>query len=216
MRAMHFFKIFLCIQLSLTVTVKAQVFQMNNGTVDFRSEAPLEIIKASSSELKGLIDFTQGTFAFSIPIISFKGFNSALQREHFNENYMETERYPRATFAGKLIEQVDITRDGEYAIRAKGKLTIHGVEQERIIPSTVIVKEERSVFNPHFPFCWLITTSIYRKLCSIRLPKRSLSRSKQMVKRDEEPVAFITLPFCFLHFIYANTPFYKACASRRL
>ena len=141
MRAMHFFKIFLCIQLSLTVTVKAQVFQMNNGTVDFRSEAPLEIIKASSSELKGLIDFTQGTFAFSIPIISFKGFNSALQREHFNENYMETERYPRATFAGKLIEQVDITRDGEYAIRAKGKLIIHGVEQERIIPSTVIVKD---------------------------------------------------------------------------
>ena len=129
------------LMLGLIYPVRAQTFQINDGTVDFKSEAPLEIIKASSTELKGLIDFTQGTFAFSIPIISFKGFNSALQREHFNENYMETERFPRATFAGKMIEQVDIARDGEYAVRAKGKLTIHGVVQERIIPSTITVKD---------------------------------------------------------------------------
>ena len=129
------------LMLGLIYPVRVQTFQINDGTVDFKSEAPLEIIKASSTELKGLIDFTQGTFAFSIPIISFKGFNSALQREHFNENYMETERFPRATFAGKMIEQVDIARDGEYAVRAKGKLTIHGVVQERIIPSTITVKD---------------------------------------------------------------------------
>jgi len=136
---MSIFKLSVCLLIVVHAT-SAQTFQIGNGKADFKSEAPLELIKAASTELKGLIDFSQGTFAFSIPIISFKGFNSALQREHFNENYMETELYPRATFAGKIIEQIDIAQDGEYKIRAKGKLNIHGVEQERIIPSTVVIK----------------------------------------------------------------------------
>jgi hypothetical protein len=110
------------------------------GTVDFTSEAPLELIQAASSELKGLVDFENETFAFSIPVNSFQGFNSALQREHFNENYMETDKFPRATFSGKMIEKIDVNTDGEYVVRAKGELTIHGVEQERIIRSIVRVE----------------------------------------------------------------------------
>jgi polyisoprenoid-binding protein YceI len=110
------------------------------GSVAFRSDAPLELIEAKSDDLKGLIDFGNETFAFTINMSSFDGFNSALQREHFNENYMESVKYPRATFAGKMIEKVDITKDGDYVVRAKGKLNIHGVEQERIIRSLVNVK----------------------------------------------------------------------------
>lgn len=120
-----------------------EIFSTETGRVHFRSEAPLEIIEASSKELKGLIDASKMTFAFSVQIRSFQGFNSPLQREHFNENYMESDDFPRATFAGKIIEQVDLTKAGEYSVRTKGKLHIHGIEQERIIKSTVKVENGR-------------------------------------------------------------------------
>ena len=120
------------------------------GNIYFKSDAPLELIEARSSELKGLVDFSKNTFAFSVPIVSFKGFNSSLQREHFNENYMESEKYPRASFSGRIIEDVDLSNDGEHVIRAKGKLLIHGVEQERIIRATISVKEKAVTITSNF------------------------------------------------------------------
>jgi hypothetical protein len=113
---------------------------MERGQANFSSDAPLELIKASSNALRGVIDPEQRTFAFSIPINSFQGFNSPLQREHFNENYLESDKYSAATFLGKIIEKTDLLADGDFVIRAKGKLNVHGVERERIIKSTVSVK----------------------------------------------------------------------------
>jgi polyisoprenoid-binding protein YceI len=81
---------------------------------------------------------------------SFRGFNSPLQQEHFNENYVESGVYPDASFKGKIIEDEDLTKDGTYIIRAKGMLTIHGVPQERIIRSTVTVKQGRLSLNTNF------------------------------------------------------------------
>ena len=88
----------------------------------------------------GIIDADQQTFAWSVDIKTFDGFNSPLQREHFNENYMETKRFPKATFSGKIIEKTDFSQNGTYTVRAKGLLNNHGVEQERIIKSTIEVK----------------------------------------------------------------------------
>lgn len=79
-------------------------------------------------------------FAFSINVNTFKGFNSPLQEEHFNENYLETDKFPRATFEGKIIEDIDLQRDGIYSVRAKGNLTVHGVVQERIIKCDLNIK----------------------------------------------------------------------------
>lgn len=115
------------------------IFEFNDSQVAFTSDAPLELIEAQSTALRGLIDAGKRTFAFSIPIASFEGFNSPLQREHFKENYLESSQFSTATFLGKIIESVDLSEDGDYIIRAKGKLTIHGVERERIIKSTVTV-----------------------------------------------------------------------------
>jgi polyisoprenoid-binding protein YceI len=82
---------------------------------------------------------------------SFQGFNSPLQKEHFNENYVESDRFPEASFKGKIIEDQDLTVDGSYELRAKGILTIHGVSQERIIKSDVSVNNRiitlKSSFN---------------------------------------------------------------------
>jgi hypothetical protein len=111
------------------------------GEISFVSNAELELIKASSRKLKGVMDVTSNQFAFSVQVNSFQGFNSELQREHFNEKYLESEKFPRMTFTGKIIEQVDITTDGVYDVRAKGDLEIHGQAQTRIIKSRIIVDE---------------------------------------------------------------------------
>lgn len=119
----------------------AKLYEVNEGSVYFRSDAPLELIEASSTELKGLINAEERTFAFSVPMSSFEGFNSPLQRVHFNENYMESKQYPNATFSGKIIENIDFTKDGLYTVRAKGQLNVHGVKRERIIRSELQVGE---------------------------------------------------------------------------
>lgn len=117
----------------LVTAQNSSIYTSGKSEVSFVSDAPLELIKASSDKLKGLLNTDKRTFAFTIPNDSFKGFNSALQQEHFYENYMEARQFPVSKFEGKIIEQTDITIPGNYTIRAKGKLTIHGVEQERII-----------------------------------------------------------------------------------
>lgn len=111
----------------------AQVLNTTKGTITFRSDAPLELIKAGTNDLRGKLDIEKKQFAFTAKISSFKGFNSPLQKEHFNENYMESHLYPDASFSGKIIEDLDLTQDGTYTVRAKGKLFLHGVAQERII-----------------------------------------------------------------------------------
>ncbi|MBL7803936.1 MAG: YceI family protein [Saprospiraceae bacterium] len=120
-----------------------EVFRCDNGSLHFKSDAPLEIIEARSNKMRGLIDPEAQTFAWAVDIKTFEGFNSPLQREHFNENYMESSKYPKATFQGKIIETIDYKKDGTYTVRAKGKLNIHGVEQERIIRGQVTVKGQR-------------------------------------------------------------------------
>ncbi len=125
-------------------------FKVSNGNIFFKSDAILELIKAQSSGLKGIIVVEKKQFAFIVSIKSFKGFNSPLQLEHFNENYMESNKYPTASFEGKIIEDLDLTKDGVYMVRSKGNLTIHGVAQERIIKSEIIVKNTAISFTSNF------------------------------------------------------------------
>ena len=126
------------------------LYKSIEGKVQFRSDAPLETIEASSQFLKGVIEIDKRTFAFSIPINTFEGFNNPLQKEHFNENYLESSIYPNATFTGKIIENVDLSKDGIYTIRAKGKLDIHGVVQERILKSRVVANGDSFSLKSYF------------------------------------------------------------------
>lgn len=122
-----------------TAPKPVKMYRCENGSVSFKSEATLELIQARSNKLRGAIDPVNNTFAWSVETRSFEGFNSPLQREHFNENYMESGKFPRVSFAGKIIEKIDFQKDGKYIVRAKGKLSAHGVEQERIIRSDLQV-----------------------------------------------------------------------------
>lgn len=115
-------------------------FVVTDGLVWFKSNAPLELIEARSNQLKGLIDVSSKKFAFSVPLQSFDGFNSPLQKEHFNENYVHSYKYPAATFEGKIIEDIGFGEEGKQTIRAKGNFTINGISQERIIRSEIELK----------------------------------------------------------------------------
>jgi hypothetical protein len=126
--------------LILQNTAQPKIYTTNTGIIHFSSDAPTELINATSNEMKGAVDAEKRTFAFRVRINSFEGFNSPLQKEHFNENYMETEKIPEANFSGKIIEDVNLLVNGTYTVRSKGMLTIHGVSQERIIKSYVEVK----------------------------------------------------------------------------
>lgn len=141
---------FTCFFLLPAGFAQAQIYGTTNGTIIFNSDAPLELIQASSRELRGKFDIAKKLFAFTVKINSFEGFNSPLQKEHFNENYLESVQYPNATFSGKVIEDIDFLKEGTYSIRAKGTLLIHGVAQERIIKSELVVKDGKISIRSNF------------------------------------------------------------------
>jgi polyisoprenoid-binding protein YceI len=140
----------LTVACAIPIEAAGQVNLTYSGEVKFKSDAPLELITAASDKLRGAIDTEKRTFAFSIEMNTFEGFNSPLQREHFNENYLETQRYPKATFTGKIIEDLDLTKPGTYEVRAKGTLSIHGIARERIIKSQVRVDENGIHIESYF------------------------------------------------------------------
>jgi polyisoprenoid-binding protein YceI len=122
--------------------VIGQIYMCKDGITKFTSEAPLEMIKAQSNKTVGALDFSNKNVAFSVVIQSFDGFNSALQKEHFLENYMEADKYPKATFKGKIIEDVSSETNGTYSVRAKGIFNIHGIDKEKIIKVKIVVKDK--------------------------------------------------------------------------
>lgn len=118
------------------------------GEVSFESEAPLELIQASSNQLQGVINKNNHQFAFSVKVNSFLGFNSELQREHFNENYLETHLYENATYSGKILSEINWEEDGEYEVKTKGIFNIHGKKMERILTNRLTIKNgEVTIFS---------------------------------------------------------------------
>lgn len=129
---------------------RAQIYICKDGSTKFTSEAPLELIKAQSNKTSGVVDAGTKNVAFSIDIDSFDGFNSGLQKEHFRENYMETEKYPKATFKGKIIEDVDFSKPGTTTVRAKGIFNIHGTEKEKLVKVKITIKEKEMLIDTSF------------------------------------------------------------------
>mgnify|MGYP002396541619 CR=1 FL=1 len=83
--------------------VRAQKYRLSSSEVSFFSEAPMENIEAFSEETKSIFDEANGEIAFILPIKSFS-FEKSLMQEHFNENYLESDKYPNARFEGRLVD----------------------------------------------------------------------------------------------------------------
>ncbi len=119
---------------------QAQLYSSTQSVISFFSKTPVEDIKADTKEARSLLNTKTRDVVFVIENTTFD-FPNKLMQEHFNEKYMESEKYPMSTFKGKINEAIDLTAEGVYNVTVTGKLNIHGVEKERTIPGVVTVKK---------------------------------------------------------------------------
>ena len=117
-------------------------YMTKNGKISFYSDAPLEKIEAKNSQVNIAIDSQTGDVVFKVLIKSFV-FEKALMQEHFNENYLESDKFPTSSFKGKITNITDIKFDksGSYIAKVAGKLEIHGITKEVTSQGTITVSD---------------------------------------------------------------------------
>lgn len=125
-------------------SLKAQVYGTRNGVIHFVSKTPLENIEATNRQVNAVMDFNEKKIAFSLLMKGFL-FERDLQQQHFNENYAESDKFPKSNFNGSIIGDVDVKKDGTYNVKVKGMLTIHGVSQLIETPATIQVKGNKVI-----------------------------------------------------------------------
>ena len=130
-------KIFLLTLLAIGFQSKAQLFMTTNGEVSIFSKTPMENIDAVNKSVSSIINTATNEVAVQMRITNFV-FPNKLMQEHFNENYLESEKFPSATFKGKIKETVDLTVAGTYPITASGSATIHGVTRPIELKGSIV------------------------------------------------------------------------------
>lgn len=125
------------------------VFFSANAESSFFSEARFENIEAVSKKGTSAMNIATKEVVFKIPIQSFV-FDNGLMQEHFNENYMESDRHPYATFKGKINEEADLTKPGTYKVTATGQLSIHGLTKDRTVAGVLVVKKGQILLTTSF------------------------------------------------------------------
>lgn len=116
--------------LSTAVFAQSKYFT-KSGRITFDASSPLEKIEAYNDKATSVVDFSTGQVEFGVLMKAFL-FERALMQEHFNENYVESDKFPKATFKGTAdnIQSVDLNKDGTYTVKVNGKLTLHGVTKD--------------------------------------------------------------------------------------
>lgn len=143
-------KIFVVLFLSgIALCSNAQLYTFNDGIVSFFSEAPVENIEATNNKINSILNTATNEIMFIIHIRGFT-FDKDLMKEHFNEKYMESDKYPTSTFKGKINEQIDYTKDGTYNVTATGILNMHGVEHEINAAGTITIDKEKISIKSDF------------------------------------------------------------------
>jgi hypothetical protein len=122
--------------------LNAQKYLTKNGHIKFFSETPIETIEAHNRQVNAALDSKTGDFVFKVLMKSFQ-FEKALMQEHFNENYVESHKFPNATFQGKVenLDQIDFSKGGTFDAMVDGDLTIHGVTRQVSEKGTFTVEE---------------------------------------------------------------------------
>ena len=145
-------KVFLILLLgSFSLSIHAQhLYITNKGNVTFFSEAPLEDIQAENAKTAAIIDADKNEIAVQMKITDFE-FPNKLMQEHFNENYLESEKYPTSVFKGKIKEQVNIAEAGTYQVLVDGTLSIHGITQKVQISGTIVSDGKQLKLDFKFP-----------------------------------------------------------------
>lgn len=119
----------------------AQKSYTKNGNISFFSTSPLENIDAKNNQVMSVLDTQTGSLQFSVIIKAFH-FKKSLMEEHFNENYMESTKYPKAIFKGAFtdLKKIYFAKDGSYNVFVSGDFTLHGVTKKITVPGIITVK----------------------------------------------------------------------------
>jgi polyisoprenoid-binding protein YceI len=138
-----FFCTILCLGFLLIAPnlVQGQIFQTKTGRIHFFSETPIENIEAVSNKAEGALLPSTGQVSARIPVSSFE-FPKALMQRHFNENYLESDKYPLSTLEGKLADPKPLakTKNGTVSQNLNATLTMHGVGKDYVIPCQIEMK----------------------------------------------------------------------------
>jgi polyisoprenoid-binding protein YceI len=146
-------KLIVCFLVMLTgMSVQAQDKLMSrNATVLFNADGPMEKIEARNGQGASVLDMKTGNMEFMVNMKAFE-FEKALMQEHFNENYVESDKYPKAVFKGTIVDmsKVNLKADGTYPVQVKGTMTLHGVTNEMLSDGTIEVKDGKVVGKSKF------------------------------------------------------------------
>ena len=120
----------------------SQVYFTKNGRISFFSKASLENISADNNQVISVLNIETGVLEFSVLNNAFH-FPKAKMEEDFNENYIESNKYPKSTFKGNItdISNISSLKDGSYQVNVNGDLMIHGVSKNIITPATITIKD---------------------------------------------------------------------------
>lgn len=135
-----------------SLTAFGQKYFTKTANVTFFSATPLEDIEAKSNQTTSIIDFATGEVVFKMRIKTFQ-FDKALMQEHFNEKYLESDKYPESTFKGTIdnYKVLDLTKDGEYKVSVTGDLAIHGVTNNYTAIGVITVASGKVSVFTKFP-----------------------------------------------------------------
>lgn len=117
----------------LTSSGFGQKYFTKNGKINFDATSPSspERVEGVNRSATCVVDLKSGAIQLAMLMKGFE-FERALMEEHFNENYVESDKFPKAEFKGKLkdVDEIDFTKDGTYKVKVKGDITIHGETKE--------------------------------------------------------------------------------------
>lgn len=130
---------------------QAQQYFSKTGSITFVSEAPLEKIEGTNQNAYVVFDAATGKMEWSVLIKGFE-FDKALMQEHFNENYMESTKYPKALFKGTVdnLAALDLTKDGTSTAMVSGTLTVHGISRPFSTKGIVVKKNNAMSVSSDF------------------------------------------------------------------
>jgi polyisoprenoid-binding protein YceI len=141
--------LFVAIVASTNISVGQTIFLATGGNVSFFSETKAENIEATTSSMTSVLNISTGEIAFTVPMRTFK-FKKSLMEEHFNEKYVESEKYPKSVFKAKVNEKIDWTKDGVYNVTATGNFDLHGVTKEVTEKGKVTIKDGKILLECNF------------------------------------------------------------------
>lgn len=162
------------ILLMISGSVFGQKYITKNGKITFFSDAPAEKIEGHNNQVNTALDITTGDLVFKVLMKSFE-FENALMQEHFNENYVESDKFPTATFKGKItnLSEINFTKNGKYKALVDGDLTIHGVTKKVKHFGTFEIKDGKILVNAKF--------SIALKDYNVKIPNTVLKNIAEIV-----------------------------------